>query len=221
LYRDDEVVVVDKPSGLLVHPSEHSRERVTALSLVRDQVGAYVWPVHRLDRGTSGALAFALTKDAARTLHEAFEGRAHKEYLALVRGDFATLPDGALVDGALTYAIPKDEGAERVSATTRFALVESFGWISLVRAAPETGRFHQVRRHLKHLRYPLAGDSNYGTGWFNRKVREELGLARLALHAHVLEIAREGREAIRAESPLPADMQAALRIVRDACLQQV
>jgi tRNA pseudouridine65 synthase len=214
LYRDDEVIVVDKPSGLLVHPSEHSAERVTALSLVRDQVGAYVWPVHRLDRGTSGALAFALTKEAARSLHEAFEGRAHKEYLALVRGDFAALPAGALVDGTLTYAIPKDEGAERVSATTRFAVVKSFEWISLVRAIPETGRFHQVRRHLKHLRYPIAGDSNYGTGWFNRKVRTELGLSRLALHAHVLEVARDGKAPIRAESPLPADIERALELLR-------
>lgn len=201
--------MVDKPAGLLVHPSDHSAERVTALSIVRDQLGTYVWPVHRLDRGTSGALAFALTKEAARELHAAFEGEAHKEYVALVRGNFS-------LEQEVDYAIPKDEGGERVAAVTLLQPLESFGWVSLVLALPKTGRFHQVRRHCKHLRHPLANDSNYGTGWFNRKVRAELGLERLALHARKLQIARKGRAAVVAESPLPKDFVEALRRLRSA-----
>jgi tRNA pseudouridine65 synthase len=215
LFRDDDVVVVDKPAGILVHPTDIAVDRITVLSIVRDQLGAYLYPVHRLDRGTTGALVFALTQDAAREIHSALQngkevGLANKEYLALVRGVF----DGP---AELTYAIPKNEDGRpenRVSATTAFERVEVFAWASLVRAWPKTGRYHQIRRHLAHLRFPVANDSNYGTGWFNRKVRADLGLLRLGLHAASIAIEREGRRPIAAQSPLPPDFQEALARLR-------
>jgi tRNA pseudouridine65 synthase len=221
LYLDDDVVVVDKPAGLLVHPSDLARDRITVLSIVRDQLGKYLYPVHRLDRGTSGCLVFALTKEAAREIHEALEfdvtlqsaaesterASAAKTYLALVRGVFSGPAE-------LTHAIPKGEGLERVTATTCLDLVESLGWASLVRAQPKTGRYHQVRRHLAHLRFPIANDSNYGTGWFNRKVRADLGLLRLGLHAARISIPRADGPDLIAESPLPADFEEALRRLR-------
>jgi len=185
LYRDARVVAVSKPAGYVVHKSSMTRERVVMLQAVRDALGQHVWPVHRLDRGTSGVLLFALDADAARHIHGSFErGLVKKTYRALVRGNFGAIAgtDAVRVD----YAIPKDEDGPKVSAQTTFFLEEAFAWCSLIRALPQTGRFHQIRRHLSHLRYPIANDTNYGTGWFNRKVREDLGLLRMALHAEAI-----------------------------------
>ncbi len=203
LYRDEELLVVDKPAGLLTHRSELAPDRDVAMTRARDAIGARVWPLHRLDRGTSGALAFALSEDAARALHAAFErGEVKKRYLALARGE----PElHAVVD----YAIPKGEGKERVAAVTELCRLYAGSWFSLVEARPRTGRFHQIRRHLAHLRHPIANDSNYGTGWFNRKVRAEAGLTRLGLHAAELTLpARTGSVTVRA--PLPPDFREAL-----------
>jgi tRNA pseudouridine65 synthase len=210
LYQDSDFVCVDKPAGLLVHPSKLAPDRDTVMTRLRDQLGQYVWPVHRLDRGTSGALFFALSSEAASVLHTAIETSAQKTYWALVRGSYAGPAE-------LTYAIAKDEGSlDRVLATTALSRLEDYGWASLVEAKPKTGRFHQIRRHLAHLRYPLANDTNYGTGWFNRKVRADLGLMRLGLHAKKISIVLpDGRE-LQAESPLPEDYARALDRLRSA-----
>lgn len=213
LYRDDALVVVDKPAGMLVHRTELARDDDVVMMRVRDDVRRHVFPVHRLDRQTSGALVFALDEVSARSLREAFdEGRVGKRYVALVRGTF---PEG-LVE--VDYAIPKKEGGPRVAARTSFVRlatgplpgIEGATW-SFVEARPATGRFHQVRRHLAHLRYPIACDTNYGTGWFNRAVRG-LGLARLALHAAAITLPRPG-EPLVVEAPLAPDMAAALEVL--------
>lgn len=205
LFRDESIVVVDKPAGLVVHSSARARERDVVMRRVRDQLGAWVWPVHRLDRGTSGALAFALDDRAASWAASCFaEGRAEKRYLAIARGQ---MPDLVRVD----YAIPKDEGEARVDATTTFVTLRRAEHCSLVLALPETGRFHQIRRHLAHLRHPIANDSNYGTGWFNRYARAEGQLPRLALHALSLSLpARAEGPPITATAPLPDDLKNAL-----------
>lgn len=206
LYRDDDLLVVDKPAGLLTHRSELSPDRDVAMTRARDAIGAHVFPLHRLDRGTSGALSFALSREAARSFSAAFErGEVKKRYLALARGE---PPEHALVD----YAIPKGEGKERVPAVTELRRLHAGGWFSVVEAHPTTGRFHQIRRHLAHLRHPIANDSNYGTGWFNRKMRAEAGLGRLALHAAELTLpARSG--SITVQAPLPADLLRALELL--------
>jgi tRNA pseudouridine65 synthase len=160
---------------------------------VRDMLGAHVYPVHRLDRGTSGALCFARTREAAALLGADFESRqVDKHYLALVRGEPAAA-------GTIDHPIPKRversaeerAGAPRVPAVTRYELVarSPVDRCSLVLAIPETGRGHQVRRHLRHLGHPLVGDVNYGRGEINRRYRAEYGLHRLALHAHRLAFA--------------------------------
>lgn len=144
IFVDDDVIVANKPSGLLVHRGWENDDDV-ALFRVRDAVGAHVHPVHRLDRGTSGALVFARTPAAAATLGRAFaDGRVDKRYLALVRG---TPPERGVID----HAIPAKEGCrERVPAVTRYRLVarSPIERCSLVEAMPETGRLHQVRRHM-------------------------------------------------------------------------
>jgi len=179
LFVDEHVVVADKPSGLLVHRGWDNDDDV-AMFRVRDALGGrHVHPVHRLDRGTSGALVFARDKETASKLMRAFEeGRVDKTYLALVRGE-------PPAEGVIDYALPKSEDGPRVPARTRFRLVQRspVDRCSLVRAMPETGRLHQVRRHLRHINHPLVGDVKHGSGPINRHYRATYELKRLALHA--------------------------------------
>ncbi|MCB9662445.1 MAG: pseudouridylate synthase, partial [Sandaracinaceae bacterium] len=133
LYRDDDVVVVNKPSGLIVHRG-WAQDRVVVMSLVRNQLGRDVYPAHRLDRGTSGALLFGLHPAALRTLNTEFEsGGVEKRYLALVRGR----PDPA--EGLVDYAIPRTEDGERVPAQTLYRVVHQLEHYALVEARPLTG----------------------------------------------------------------------------------
>lgn len=205
LFQDDALLAVSKPSGLLVHRG-WGRDRVTLVDLVAELLGApTVYPLHRLDRGTSGVILFALSADTARTLRPAFEGGgATKRYLALVRG---VPPEEVLVD----HPIPRREKGPRVDAQTlvrRLAVIRAEPrTLSLVEATPRTGRLHQVRRHLKHLSHPVIGDANYGKGALNRAIAERYGLRRLALHAASLEVGHPVTGApIRVDAPLPAGL---------------
>ncbi|MGH7438621.1 MAG: pseudouridine synthase, partial [Polyangiaceae bacterium] len=209
LFVDAHVVVANKPSGLLVHRGWDKDDDV-AMFRVRDAIGQHVHPIHRLDRGTSGALVFARTREAAAVLSKAFEeGRVDKRYLALVRG---TPPDAGTVD----YAIPRSEGGPRVPATTRFVRIarSPVDRCSLVLAAPETGRLHQVRRHLRHIDHPLVGDVAHGSGVINRHYRAKYGLHRLALHAHRVAFDHPASGArIDVTAPVPDDLGDALGLL--------
>lgn len=206
LFVDAHVVVANKPSGLLVHRGWDDDDDV-ALFRVRDAIGQRVHPIHRLDRGTSGVLVFARSREAAAALARSFEDkRVEKSYLALVRG---RPPD----EGTIDHAIPKSEGGERVPALTRFRCVarSSVDRCSLVEARPETGRLHQIRRHLRHIGHPLVGDVNYGDGAVNRRYRAEHGLHRLALHAAAIAFEHPATGArVAASAPVPDDLGAAL-----------
>lgn len=199
---DDHVVVANKPSGLLVHRGWDKDDDV-ALFRVRDALGQYVHPVHRLDRGTSGALVFARDPVTAAALANAFaEREVDKEYLALVRG---VPPEEGVVD----YAIPKAEDGPRVDAVTRFRRLgaSSVDRCSLVLALPQTGRLHQVRRHLRHITHPLVGDVRYGVGAINRHYRATYGLHRLGLHAFRVAFAHPVTGArLSVEAPVPEDL---------------
>jgi tRNA pseudouridine65 synthase len=202
LFVDAAVVVANKPSGLLVHRGWADDDDV-ALFRVRDMLGTHVHPVHRLDRGTSGALLFARTREAAATLGRAIEaGRVEKRYLALVRG---TPPD----EGVIDHAIPRSEGGERVPAMTRFRRLarSPVDRCSLVLAQPETGRLHQIRRHLHHISHPIVGDVNHGSGAINRHYRAQYGLHRLALHASSIAFDHPTTgERMVASAPVPDDL---------------
>jgi tRNA pseudouridine65 synthase len=206
LFVDDHVAVVNKPSGLLVHRGWGNDDDV-AMFRLRDALGAHVYPVHRLDRATSGVLLFARTREAAAVLCESFESRqVEKRYLALVRGAPAD-------SGVIDHPIPKSEGGARVPALTRFVLVarSSVDRCALVLAMPETGRFHQVRRHLRHLGHPLIGDVNYGSGELNRHYRSVYDLRRLALHAQMIAFEHPiTRARIAVTAPMPDDLGLAL-----------
>lgn len=200
LHLDERLVAIAKPAGLLVHPSgldAHAQE--SALKLLRDQLGQWLWPLHRLDKATSGVLLFARDAEAAREWGQAFEqGRVRKRYLALVRG---WPPEEGVIDQALARdpELPS-EGQERVPAQTRYRRLATFEWpfsvdgrhptsrYALMEAEPLTGRRHQIRRHFKHIAHPLVGDTTHGKGAHNRAVAQWLGTARLWLHCEWMEV---------------------------------
>lgn len=182
LYRDADVVAVNKPSGLAVHRGWADDDEF-AMTLVRDALGQWVYPVHRLDRGASGVLLFGLSPESARWLCERFERReVQKHYHALVRG---APPDALVID----HALVPESGGEAQPAVTHVRRVAQHGRYAWLEAKPHTGRLHQIRRHLKHVSCPIIGDVRYGKGEHNRFFRERYGLHRLALHASRLELA--------------------------------
>jgi tRNA pseudouridine65 synthase len=204
LYRDDVLVIVNKPSGLAAHRGYSSEHGDYVLTRVRDQLAQHVYLVHRLDRATSGAVALALHAEHVAPLQRAFElGQVEKQYLALVRG---RLEHEQLVD----YAIPKGEAkdAPRVLAQTQLRPLAVFEErYTLVEARPLTGRYHQIRRHLKHLRHPIVGDTTYGDGKQNRAARERFGLLRLFLHASKLVLPHPvTSQPIAVVAPLPEEL---------------
>lgn len=207
LHRDDAIVVVDKPSGLSVHRGDDAGTTF-ALNLTRDAVGRWVYPVHRLDRATSGVLVFALSPEHARALQTSFESRSvRKTYLALVRG---IPPSRGIVDSPME----KREGGPLVEAITEYEtlFVSDTARLSLVEARPITGRRHQIRRHLRRINHPIAGDVRYAKGAENRSYRAQIGLYRLALHARRLSFPHPlTREQMSFESIVPGDLAGPLR----------
>lgn len=201
LYRDDDLVIVSKPSGLAVHRG-WARDSVTLLSQLKRQLGLRLHPVHRLDRGTSGALLLAVHAEAARVLQEALQAPdAAKVYLALVRG---IAPDNGYID----HAIAKSKQHEKREAYTAFERLATFERYSLVRARPYTGRLHQVRRHLKFISLPLIGDTRYGKGEHNRLYRERFDAHRLVLHAAQLRLRPRANEPLLSlRATLPEELE--------------
>ncbi len=199
LYRDEYIVAINKPSGLLVHRSWIDKDETRfAIQMLRDQIGQYVYPVHRLDKPTSGVLLFALNKEVARGLSEQMQaGEFKKEYIAVVRG---YTPESERIDYPLKEVLDKmtdararkdKEAQEAITLYERLDQVElpfSVGRYpstrySLVKLNPQTGRKHQLRRHMKHILHPIVGDTKYGRGEHNRFFREQFGCHRLLLHA--------------------------------------
>ncbi|MFM8864440.1 MAG: pseudouridine synthase [Limnohabitans sp.] len=201
LYQDDYLAVVHKPAGWLVHrtPLDKGESRVV-LQTLREQIGQPVWPAHRLDKGTSGVLVFALHAEVARALGQAFESGnlengegLRKTYRAIVRGWPA---DELFIDHPLRR-MPDDMRSAREevqSAQTRLRTLRrgelpipqggfaSMRWAE-VELQPLTGRRHQLRRHAKHIAHPILGDATHGKGPLNRAVAAHLGMGRLWLHA--------------------------------------
>lgn len=215
LFRDDMLVAVSKPPGLLVHRTRLAEAQDFLLQRLRGQLGRRLYAVHRLDRPTSGVILFALTRTAAGHLSAQFEAqRVAKQYVAVVRG----WPDP---DGCIDYALADAEassaaGREPRSARTsyrRLATAElpvavgryPTSRYALVLVQPHTGRRHQIRRHFAHIRHPLIGDTTHGEGRHNRFFRGRFEVGRLLLHASALgfEHPRGTRAVI--EAPLDAD----------------
>jgi len=184
LYQDDYLVAVDKPAGIMVHPPEDPAlhrfmgRQPTVLRLLRDQLGKYVYPVHRLDSATSGVLVMALESGIAAKLQATFKNNdLQKTYCAMVRG---YTDEFGIIDSPLSI---DDEGETLQEAKThyetlfRFELpiangVHASSRFSMVKVEPVTGRYHQIRRHFKRISHPLIGDTIHGDGKQNRIWRE-------------------------------------------------
>lgn len=193
LYLDDVIAVVDKPAGLMVHDSALARgETDFAADRLREQFGRPIFLVHRLDRATSGCLLLAFDRDAASALGKVLMSReVEKDYWAVCRGWPA--------EAAFTIDHPLDGGPGKPlkkPAVTRFERLATcelevasagfatsrYAWLC---AQPQTGRFRQIRRHLKHVSHHLIGDTSHGDGRHNRNFRM-LGIHRMLLHARRL-----------------------------------
>ncbi len=216
LYEDDDIIALNKPSGLAVHRgSGLGYGLIEALRMLRPQQG-FLELVHRLDRDTSGCLLLAKTPEGLRAAHDALRsGTADKRYLALVRGRWER--GSELVRLPLSRDLLR--GGERVVAVnssgrpalTRFVPVTIRAEASLLEAVIGTGRTHQIRVHAAALGHPVAGDDKYGDSGFNQHMKI-LGLKRLFLHAHSLSMPLRGRE-ITVSAPLNPDLQQVLELI--------
>ena len=203
IYEDEFLVAINKEAGLLVHRSWLDKgETRFAMQLTRDAVGCHVFPVHRLDKPTSGILLFAKSPSVARSLGETFTNQqVTKQYLAVVRG---FMSEQGSVDYALSFK--RDAIADKLADLDKPAQEAVTHWqslaqielpfavskkhdtsrYSLVRLTPETGRKHQLRRHMRHLFHHIVGDTSHGDGRHNRFFRTQYDCARMLLHAQTL-----------------------------------
>lgn len=213
LYQDDSIVAVSKPSGLLVHRDERNPDAPAVLQIVRDQLGKFLFPVHRLDRATSGILVYAFSRDLAADLQKSLMAESsQKEYQALVRwpGSFPDLGDRWVCDRPLHD--DKDIARE---AHSEFWLQEPFRRAALIGCRIATGRYHQIRRHLNHCGRHILGDTTHGKGRLNDLYRTRYGLDRLFLHAARLALKHPVTgESLEFLDPLPPELVAVLDRIR-------
>lgn len=227
VYRDDSLLVVDKPAGLPIHPTARYHKG-TLVTLVRERYGEdYAYPVHRLDRGTSGLLVCGRNPEVCAEMMRSFmRSDVHKEYLAISEGwpeRDAFEVDAPIAEGTelirIAVRIDPEQGKPSL---TRFAVLERFERggerFSLLRAEPATGRQHQIRIHLKVAGFPIVGDKMYGPDerYFDRFSRHELDDAawqRLRLPRHALHAARirfphpATGAPMELRAPLPPDLE--------------
>ena len=215
LFEDEWLLVIDKPTGLAVHPGAGERQE-TVLDIFRfqyPQITAMADPerpgiVHRLDKDTSGVLILAKNEDALERMQALFQEREmQKTYLALVKGHMrfrnGTIdrPLARSLKNRARFEVVGEDREDRRDASTDFSVIREFANFTYVRLMPHTGRTHQLRVHLAHFGNPVLGDILYG----NRKQRE---LPRLALHAQRIEFTHPFTgNRIYVMSPLPADLR--------------
>jgi tRNA pseudouridine65 synthase len=203
LYQDDHFVAINKPTGLLVHRSPvAAQEKIFALQMVRDQIGCRVFPVHRLDRPTSGVLLFALAPETAAQTAQLFkEGNIQKKYIAVVRG---YIPEKGTIDHPVKEIKDRyikrranqknDPDIKKYPAITDFKQLAKIeipvsvdkyltSRYSLAELIPKTGRRHQLRLHMKHLSHPIIGDTRYGKDVHNKFFLNQFNCSRLLLAA--------------------------------------
>lgn len=219
LYRDEDLIAINKPHGLLVHRSSIAADTSEfALQKLRDQIGQAVYPAHRLDRKTGGILLFSLNKEMDSLIQQAFaNNQIKKEYLAILRGH----PED---QGTIDYPLKKDNGVLQ-DALTHYQLLKKaeidlpFGKhptsrYSLVKAMPETGRMHQLRRHFAHIFHPIIGDRPHGCNKQNKLWKETFNHDSMLLHASQLRFIhpKTGKE-ILIQAELQPEFQKALQIL--------
>lgn len=191
IFENEVFIAINKPHGLLVHPSKIARDATEfAMQILRDQVGYKVYPCHRLDRKTSGLLLFAKSKEMDAPMQRLFQERAiSKTYIAIVRGFTDAM---GTIDHALKNSNKTQEASTDYRTIQRFEINEAIHLFqtsrySLVELKPKTGRFHQLRRHMAHIRHPILGDRPHGCNKHNKLWKEKYTMDSMMLHAQKLE----------------------------------
>ena len=228
LYEDEAVFVIDKPAGLVVHPGAGNPDGTLVNALLHRDPTLNALPragiVHRLDKDTSGVMVVARTLPAQTRLVEMLSARdVHRQYLAIVAGPMVS---GGTADFPIDRH-PRDRLRMGVredgrDAVTHYRLRERFRAHTALECRLETGRTHQIRVHMQHIKHPIIGDPLYGgalklpKGATEGLVDALRGFKRQALHAEVLEFAHPlTGQPVRAEAPLPADMRALMKVLRE------
>ncbi|MHB1544794.1 MAG: RluA family pseudouridine synthase [Gammaproteobacteria bacterium] len=226
LYEDDDLLVLNKPSGLAVHGGTGIASGMIERLRATQPEGYFLELAHRLDRSTSGCLVFAKNRASLIAIHAALrEGKLDKCYLALLKGS----PQWNLhtIEGAITRN--RELGGERVSqitpqgkyALSHFRIVRRWAMAALAEIRIETGRTHQIRVHASSLGHPIAGDEKYGEREFNRLLKTRYGLKRLFLHARTLTLIHpRTKEPFSVQAPLPADLESTLLALDQAATTQ-
>jgi 23S rRNA pseudouridine955/2504/2580 synthase len=220
LFEDDHLIAVDKPSGLAVHPGS-GIVGPTLVELSRAHTGLrppgefQASPAHRLDRETSGVVLVAKSRRAMVRFTEMFTaGEVRKEYLALVKGHFGHergTVEIPLAEHEQTTKSRMQRGIKLQEAVTHYQVIGKGLHVSLLRCTIETGRTHQIRRHLAAVGHPVIGDRRHGDFSLNRRLKADAGLSRLFLHARRLRFAHpiSGKPVVLV-SPLPTELREAL-----------
>jgi tRNA pseudouridine65 synthase len=193
LFDDSAIMIVNKPAGLLTHQTKISSDRDSLVDRLREQFSNPPSPVHRLDRPTSGIILCAYPGDTARILGDFFvNGKVRKRYVAIVRGFTEQ-------EGKIDVPLSKDGTGELQRAVTTYKTLKTLeievsnnkygtSRYSLIQAYPETGRFHQIRRHLAGIGHPVLGDTSHGDLRHNRIFSNYFSNNRLLLHSDSLNL---------------------------------
>lgn len=209
IYEDNALLVLNKRAGIAVHEGKTVSKKESVLGILETQYrdrGIKPQLVHRLDKDTSGLLLVAKNPESAKELESCFEtGAVEKEYLCLLVG---RLPNN---EGKIDFPLP-GRGSNPVRALTRYRVVKKFSEVTLVRAAIETGRLHQIRLHFAKLGYPVVMDDQHGDFGFNKRFRKAYGLKRQFLHAEILKIKTKGK-LLEWTVPLATDLGEILRLL--------
>ncbi|MEM6843636.1 MAG: pseudouridine synthase [Bacteroidota bacterium] len=226
-YKDSDVVAINKPHGLLVHRSSIAQDaQEFALQLLRDQVGQAVYPAHRIDRKTGGVLLFALNQSTLSNLQAQFmKNKVDKQYLAIVRG----YTNGS---DEIDYALKNENGKVQAAFTQYRTLAQAelniplgkhtTSRYSLVSVKPQTGRYHQIRKHFKHIFHPIIGDRPHGCNKQNRLFKQRWQMDTMLLHAASLTFTHpSNNEKVLVEAPLQSEFMRMIDLMGWSDLEEI
>jgi tRNA pseudouridine65 synthase len=201
LFKDEHLIIADKPSGLLVHPYwQETDEKACLMKMVRDQEGSYVYPANRLDRPVSGPVLFGLSSEIIKEIQFNWHlANTKKEYIAMVKGVIEEA-------GEFNFRLKNDKNITQ-KARTLYTPLANFKQTTLVKVTIKTGRKHQIRRHFSRRCQNIIGDTKRGNSQLNHYFRDELGLERIFLHCHRLALEHPiTEEMIDVRSPLSENL---------------
>lgn len=202
LFQDKYFIIVNKPSGILVHAYKECTDQINLMKIVRHQTGHYLYPLHRIDRPVSGIVIFGINKEASSELKKMWhEESTQKEYLTLVRGKIEC-------SGTFNFALTNDKKIKQ-EAITHYKPIENYGdWNTLLKVSIDTGRKHQIRRHFSRRCHQVIGDTAHGKGKINRYFREHYDLNRIFLHSFRFNFIHPiTKDMIKSTCPLPKKLK--------------